>query len=125
MKVRVHIISELLHRLALFDSHLPLGLWIADFVTLSDRKGLSSELYQAIADETVGLLNEKALKVVIRQELGEEAHVLGGRFIIVIKNNGTYKNCSRQTTLCRGTCIWKGIFKYTCPQRSANKSFVS
>lgn len=49
-------ISELLKRLAPFESHIPPNVFITEVIKPNEPRGSSGEFDQAIADKSVGLL---------------------------------------------------------------------
>lgn len=95
-------ISSLLRRLSPFNSQLPPSVLITEVLTPNDPHSTSGDFDQAIADEIVGLLNKREFRVVVKQEIGEGANILGGRFVLAIKNKGTDKEMFKARYVVQG-----------------------
>lgn len=80
-------ISKLIRLLSPLKSHLLPNVLITEVVAPIDRRGTSGELDEAITDEIVKLLKKLGFRVVVRQEIGEEANLQDGRFVLAIKND--------------------------------------
>lgn len=55
-----------------------------------------------MAEEIVGLFTKKAFKLIVRREIGEGVNVLGGRFVLEIKNKGSDKEIFKARYVMQG-----------------------
>lgn len=82
-------LSKLLKKLSPFNSRPLPHVLLTETRAPNDARGDSKDFDQAKAKEIVSLLDKGAFRVVLRQDLSEDANVLGGRFVLTIKQKGT------------------------------------
>lgn len=85
----VRNISSLLRRLSPLNSHPLPHILLTEILKPNDPRCESIKFDEAKAKEIVGLLNKKAFRVVLKEEIEPDANVLGGRFVLTIKNKDT------------------------------------
>lgn len=82
-------ISNLLRRLAPLNSKSHPSILVTEVLPSNDPRGNSPDFDHAKAQEITGLLDKKAFRVVLKEDLNRDANVLGGRFVLTIKSKGT------------------------------------
>lgn len=80
-------ITDRLHQLRPLNSHLSPGVLLTEVLKPNDPRRIYGAFDEAIANEVVGLLNKKAFLVVVRQEIDDQANILGGSFVLSIKKD--------------------------------------
>lgn len=84
-------ILSLLKPLRPLNSQLPPNVLITKVLERNEPRGTSGEFNEAIGKEIDGSLDKKAFKVVIHKEVGKDANIFGGTFVLPITKKGTTK----------------------------------
>lgn len=82
-------ISSLLKRLYPLNSMPHPNILLTEVLQPNDERCESEAFDLAKAKEIIGLLEKGAFRVVLREDIGEDANILGGRFVLTIKHKDT------------------------------------
>lgn len=82
-------IAELLRMLSPLNSQSHPNILLTEILQPNDNRAESPGFELAKAKEIVGLLDRGAFRIVLREEIDPQANVLGGRFVLTIKNKDT------------------------------------
>lgn len=80
---------RLLERMEQFNSNLIPGVFIADVLHTADSRRRSGFFDAAKAKELAGLADRGVFGVVCKEDVPKSANILGGRFVLAIKNADT------------------------------------
>lgn len=94
--------SSLLKRISLFNSQLSPNVLHTEILKLKDPRSELAEFYLAKAKQITGLLNKKAFRIVLKEDLNRDANVLGRRFVLTIKNKVTDKEMFKARFVVQG-----------------------
>lgn len=95
-------ISELLKQLAPFNSKSHPNILLTEILQPNDLRIESPDFDLAKTKEIKGLLDRKAFRVVLEEDLERDANVLGGRFVLTIRNKGTNDEIFRARFVVQG-----------------------
>lgn len=82
-------VSTLLKRLSPLNSQPLPHILLTEILKPNDQRCESSQFDLSKAKEIVGLLDKNAFRVVLKEEIKPVANVLGGRFVLTIKQKNT------------------------------------
>lgn len=82
-------ISSLLKTLSPLNSKPLSNVLLTGILPYNDARSESPEFDLAKVKEITSLLDKKAFRVVLTENLDKDANILGGRFVLTIKNKGT------------------------------------
>lgn len=88
-----------------FRSSPPAGIMITEIVTRSDPRAKTEEMRVEIENEMRGLAERGTFKIISREDLekiGKTPNVMGGRFVLAIKNVGTGKEVCKARYVVQG-----------------------
>eukprot|EP00171_Calliarthron_tuberculosum_P016379 IDg16379t1 len=64
-------------------------VYVTEVIKKGDPRATSPEMRAAISKEIQGLINRGVFKIVLKQEISEDSNLMGGRFVLAIKDVGT------------------------------------
>lgn len=79
-------LKRLLAGMKQFKNNHPPRIFITEVLHPADRRGHSGMLDEAKAREVAGLAERGVHEIVCRKDIPDDANVLGGRFVLAIKN---------------------------------------
>ena len=103
-------LQTMLKAMQQFRTPQPNGVFITEIVDTRDPRAKDARFDEAKQKELRGLFERGVFDVVCREELPQSANVLGGRFVLGIKNPGTEKEIYKARFVVQGhTDAEKGL----------------
>ena len=82
-------LKRLLQGMEQFKSNPPPGIFITETLHPADPRGQSALFDHAKAMELEGLARSRVYEIVLKEDVPKTANVLGGRFVLTVKNSNT------------------------------------
>ena len=95
-------LSRLKECIKQFKSNPPPGIFVTEVLDMNDPRKDDPRFEEARAIELAGLAEKGAFELVIKEDIAEGSNVLGGRFVLSIKNMNTDKEIYKARFVVQG-----------------------